>query len=145
MLKISLMDQSDLENAYKIEKEVNPTPWSKNNFFSSFEVGHNSLICKDNKNLIGFAIFSLVKKESHLLNIAVTKGWHRKGAGSLLMDTVIKQSKALGAKKIFLEVRSKNLDAISFYKKYKFLQDAIRVNYYGGDNSDDAVLMSLDI
>ena len=38
MLKISLMDQSDLENAYKIEKEVNPTPWSKNNFFSSFEV-----------------------------------------------------------------------------------------------------------
>ena len=30
MLKISLMDQSDLELAYEIEKEVNPTPWSKN-------------------------------------------------------------------------------------------------------------------
>ena len=34
MLKISLMDQSDLEFAYEIEKEVNPTPWSKKNFFS---------------------------------------------------------------------------------------------------------------
>ena len=46
MLKISLMDQSDLELAYEIEKEVNPTPWSKKNFFSSFEVGHNSIVCK---------------------------------------------------------------------------------------------------
>ena len=33
MFKIALMDQSDLENAYKIEQESNPTPWSRNNFF----------------------------------------------------------------------------------------------------------------
>ena len=145
MLKISLMDQSDLEFAYEIEKEVNPTPWSKKIFFSSFEVGHNSIICKHEKNLIGFAIFSLVKEESHLLNIAVTKSWHRKGAGSLLMDTIIKQSKVLGAKKVFLEVRSKNSNAVSFYRKYKFVQDALRINYYGGNNPDDAVMMSLDI
>ena len=79
MLKISLMDQSDLEFAYEIEKEVNPTPWSKKNFFSSFEVGHNSIVCKHENNLIGFAIFSLVREECHLLNIAVTKSWHRKG------------------------------------------------------------------
>ncbi len=145
MLNISLMGQSDLEIAYEIEKEVNPTPWTKKNFFSSFEVGHNSIICKHDKNLIGFAIFSLVKEESHLLNIAVTKSWHRKGAGSLLMDTLIKQSKVLGAKKVFLEVRSKNFNAISFYRKYKFVQDALRINYYGGNNPDDAVMMSLDI
>ena len=87
MLKISLMDQSDLEIAYEIEKEANPTPWSKKNFFSSFEVGHNSIVCKHENNLIGFAIFSLVKEESHLLNIAVTKSWHRKGAGSCLLYT----------------------------------------------------------
>jgi ribosomal-protein-alanine N-acetyltransferase len=145
MLKISLMDQSDLEFAYEIEKEVNPTPWSKKNFFSSFEVGHNSIVCKHENNLIGFAIFSLVKEESHLLNIAVTKSWHRKGAGSLLMNTLIKQSKVLGAQKVFLEVRSKNFNAISFYKKYKFIQDALRINYYAGSNPDDAVMMSLDI
>ncbi len=145
MLKISLMDQSDLELAYEIEKEVNPTPWSKKNFFSSFEVGHNSIVCKHENNLIGFAIFSSVKEECHLLNIAVTKSWHRKGAGSLLMNTLIKQSKILGAKKVFLEVRSKNFNAISFYKKYKFVQDALRINYYAGNNPDDAVMMSLDI
>ena len=145
MFKISLMDYSNLEEAYKIELETNPAPWSKDNFFSSFEVGHNSIVCKEDKKIIGFLIFSLIKKESHLLNIAVLEDWQRRGSGQMLMDTFIKQSKVLGADKIYLEVRSKNLKAINFYKKYKFVKDAIRSNYYTGNNPDDAVLMSLDI
>ena len=145
MFKISLMDQSDLEIAYKIEKEVNPTPWSKNNFFSSLEVGHHSMVCKEGRQIVGFIIYSFVKNESHLLNISVKKKWQGRGAGKLLMDTLLKQSKALGACKIFLEVRSKNIKAIGFYKKYKFTKDAVRLNYYSGKNPDDAVLMSLNI
>mgnify|MGYP007000438288 CR=1 len=30
-------------------------------------------------------------------------------------------------------------------KKYKFVQHALRINYYAGSNPDDAVMMSLDI
>ena len=108
MFKISLMDHLDLEDAYNIELETNPSPWSKDNFFSSFEVGHKSLVCKYNDVIMGFLIFSLIKKESHLLNIAVLKEWQKRGAGAILMDVFIKQSKAMGAKKAFLEVRSKN-------------------------------------
>jgi len=145
MFKISLMDRIDLEDAYKIELETNPSPWSKDNFFSSFEVGHKSLVCKYNDVIIGFLIFSLIKKESHLLNIAVQKKWQKKGAGKILMDVFIKQSKAMGAKKAFLEVRSKNKIAINFYNKFNFLKDAVRTNYYTGSDKDDAVLMSLDL
>ena len=145
MFKISLMDRLDLEDAYKIELETNPSPWSKDNFFSSFEVGHKSLVCKYNDVIIGFLIFSLIKKESHLLNIAVQKKWLKKGAGKILMDVFIKQSKAMGAKKAFLEVRSKNKIAINFYNKFNFLKDAVRTNYYTGSDKDDAVLMSLDL
>ncbi len=145
MFKISLMDRIDLEDAYKIELETNPSPWSKDNFFSSFEVGHKSLVCKYNHVIIGFLIFSLIKKESHLLNIAVQKKWQKKGAGKILMDVFIKQSKAMGAKKAFLEVRSKNKIAINFYIKFNFLKEAVRTNYYTGSDKDDAVLMSLDL
>ena len=145
MFKISLMDRLDLEDAYNIELETNPSPWSKDNFFSSFEVGHKSLVCKYNDVIIGFLIFSLIKKESHLLNIAVQKKWQKKGAGKILMDVFIKQSKAMGAKKAFLEVRSKNKIAINFYNKFNFLKDAVRTNYYTGSDKDDAVLMSLDL
>jgi len=145
MYKISLMDQSDLEAAYEIEKKTNLSPWSKENFFSSFEVGHRSLVCKLENIIIGFVIFSNFKKESHLLSIAVDKDLQRKGAGSLLLKSMIRQSKALGAKKILLEVRMRNKSAIDFYKKFKFVEDAIRVGYYTGSNPDDALLMSLDI
>ena len=145
MFKISLMDHLDLEDAYKIELETNPSPWSKDNFFSSFEVGHKSLVCKYNDDVIGFLIYSLIKMESHLLNIAVLKKWQKKGAGTNLMSVYIKQSKTLGARKAFLEVRSKNIRAINFYYKFNFQKDAVRTNYYTGTNTDDAVLMSLDL
>ena len=145
MFKISLMDHLDLEDAYNIELETNPSPWSKDNFFSSFEVGHKSLVCKYNDVIMGFLIFSLIKKESHLLNIAVLKEWQERGAGTILMDVFIKQSKAMGATKAFLEVRSKNATAINFYYKFNFLKDAVRTNYYTGSNIDDAILMSLDL
>lgn len=145
MFKISLMDFSNLEEAYKIELEANPSPWSKDNFFSSFEVGHNSIVCKKDHKIIGFLIFSLIKNESHLLNIAVLEKWQRKGSGKMLMNAFIKQSQVLGARKIFLEVRSKNTNAVNFYSKFNFTKDAIRSNYYTGSNPDDAVLMSLDI
>ena len=47
-------------------------------------------------------------------------------------------------KKIFLEVRTSNFQAINFYQKFGFSKDAIRDNYYK-DNSEDALFMSLSI
>ena len=145
MYKVSLMDHSDLKEAYEIEKQTNPSPWSKENFFSSYEVGHKSLVCRIDNIIIGFIIFSVIRKEIHLLNIAVHFEHQKKGVGSLLMDSMLKQASVMGVSKVYLEVRSKNEKAILFYKKYNFIQDAVRVNYYTGENSDDAVLMSLAV
>ena len=145
MYKVSLMDHSDLKEVYEIEKQTNPSPWSKENFFSSYEVGHKSLVCRIDNIIVGFIIFSVIKKEIHLLNIAVHTRHQRKGIGSLLMETMLKQASVMGVSKVYLEVRSKNEKAILFYKKYNFIKDAVRVNYYTGKNSDDAVLMSLAI
>ena len=145
MYKVSLMDHSDLKEAYEIEKQTNPSPWSKENFFSSYEVGHKSLVCRIDNIIVGFIIFSVIKKEIHLLNIAVHIEHQKKGIGSLLMETMLKQASVMGVLKVYLEVRSKNEKAILFYKKYNFIKDAVRVNYYTGENSDDAVLMSLAI
>lgn len=145
MFKISLMDHSDLDESFKIEQQTNPTPWSKESFFSSFDIGHKSLVCKLNGKLVGFIIFSLIKNESHLLNIAVVKEWQNNGVGSLLIKYMMRQSKIMGVKRIFLEVRSKNKRAILFYKKFNFNKDAVRIGYYSGKSPDDAILMSLDL
>jgi ribosomal-protein-alanine acetyltransferase len=144
MYKVSLMGIDHLEEAYKIECAVNPSPWKYETFLSSFEVGHKGLICKHNGEIIGFIIFSPISPEAHILSISVIKKIQSKGVGSLLLRSMLDQCKAMNYKKIFLEVRTSNLQAINFYQKFGFIKDAIRDNYYT-DNSEDALLMSLSI
>ncbi|MDA7778234.1 ribosomal protein S18-alanine N-acetyltransferase [Gammaproteobacteria bacterium] len=145
MYKISLLDINDLEEAYEIEVLTNPSPWSIDNFKSSFEVGHHGLVCKEDNKMLGFLIFSPIKPEAHLLSIAVIETQQYKGIGSLLLKSMISQCKAMGINQVFLEVRASNEKAIGFYQKYGFKKDAIRENYYSGDIPEDALLMSLGL
>lgn len=145
MYKISLLDINDLEEAYEIEVLTNPSPWSIDNFKSSFDVGHHGLVCKEDNKMLGFLIFSPIKPEAHLLSIAVIETQQYKGIGSLLLKSMISQCKAMGINQVFLEVRASNEKAIGFYQKYGFKKDAIRENYYSGDIPEDALLMSLGL
>jgi ribosomal-protein-alanine N-acetyltransferase len=138
------MGLNDLEEAYKIELDVNPSPWKYETFLSSFEVGHKGLICKQDKKIIGFIIFSPITPEAHILSISVKKEMQSNGIGTLLLKSMLDQCKAMNYKKIFLEVRVTNIQAINFYEKFGFSKDAVRSNYYT-DNSEDALLMSLSI
>jgi ribosomal-protein-alanine N-acetyltransferase len=138
------MGFSDLEEAYKIEVDVNPSPWKYETFLSSFEVGHKGLICKKDNLMIGFIIFSPISPEAHILSISVRNEMQSKGIGTLLLKSMLDQCKVMNYKKIFLEVRVSNEKAINFYEKFGFSKDAIRNNYYT-DNSEDALLMSLSI
>ena len=138
------MGLNDLEEAYKIELEVNPSPWKYETFLSSFEVGHMGLICKNDNRMIGFIIFSPISPEAHILSISVRNEMQSKGIGTLLLKSMLDQCKVMNYKKIFLEVRVSNEKAINFYEKFGFSKDAIRNNYYT-DNSEDALLMSLSI
>ena len=144
MYKISLMGFSDLEEAYKIELDVNPSHWKYETFLSSFEVGHKGLICKKDNLMIGFIIFSPISPEAHILSISVRNEMQSKGIGTMLLKSMLDQCKVMNYKKIFLEVRVSNEKAINFYEKFGFSKDAIRNNYYT-DNSEDALLMSLSI
>jgi len=138
------MGLNDLEEAYKIELEVNPSPWKYETFLSSFEIGHKGLICKNDNRMIGFIIFSPISPEAHILSISVRNEMQSKGIGTLLLKSMLDQCKVMNYKKIFLEVRVSNEKAINFYEKFGFSKDAIRNNYYT-DNSEDALLMSLSI
>ena len=133
---------SDLDKITRIEKETNEYPWSLNNFESSLDAGNSSIVLKDRKNIIGYAFFSVIGTDSHLLNITISENYQGKGFGKKILKKVLLQSKVLGATIVFLEVRVSNLRAISFYEKFGFKRDAIRYNYYAGSPKEDALLMS---
>ena len=132
----------DLDKISTIENETNKYPWSLNNFKSSLEAGNSSIVLKDKKNILGYAFFSVIGTDSHLLNITISKNYQGRGHGKRILEQVLFQSKVLGATIVFLEVRVSNHKAIDFYKKFGFKMDAIRYNYYDGNPKEDALLMS---
>ena len=133
----------DLDKISTIENETNKYPWSLNNFKSSLEAGNSSIVLKDKKNILGYAFFSVIGTDSHLLNITISKNYQGRGHGKRILEQVLFQSKVLGATIIFLEVRESNYKAIDFYEKFGFKRDAIRYNYYDGNPREDALLMSM--
>jgi ribosomal-protein-alanine N-acetyltransferase len=141
-MNLQLASFGDLDKISTIEKETNKYPWSLNNFKSSLEAGNSSIVLKDKKNILGYAFFSVIGTDSHLLNITVSKSYQGRGHGKRILGQVLFQSKVLGATIIFLEVRESNYKAIDFYEKFGFKRDAIRYNYYDGNPREDALLMS---
>ena len=135
----------DILSIVEIENKTNQMPWSKAQFLSSMEVGHYSAVMHKESDILGFAIYSPIIPESHLLNIAIHPTHQGKGLGDKLLQQVIFQNKTMGVQVISLEVRVSNLPAIKLYEKRGFLKDAIRPNYYSGPPKEDALLMSLKI
>ena len=144
-MPISLISIKHLDAIHEIDLKTNPSPWSLENLRSSLEVGHQGLVSIKDDKVIGFAMFSVVHPECHILNIAIDKRYQGVGEGSLLLKYVLKQSKAMKVKIIFLEVRVSNKRAINFYENFGFIKDAIREKYYPGNPREDALLMSLSI
>ena len=135
----------DISSIVEIENKTNQMPWSKAQFLSSMEVGHYSVVMHKDSDIVGFAIYSPIIPESHLLNIAIDPAYQGKGLGDKLLQQIILQNRTIGVKTISLEVRVSNLPAINLYEKRGFHKDAIRPDYYSGSPKEDALLMSLKI
>ena len=135
----------DISAILEIENKTNQMPWTEAQFISSMEVGHYSVVLQEENNILGFAIYSPIIPESHLLNIAIDPAYQGKGLGDKLLQQIILQNRTIGVKTISLEVRVSNLPAINLYEKRGFHKDAIRPDYYSGSPKEDALLMSLKI
>ena len=142
-MKIRPASSEDLPTILTIENLTNEIPWTKEQFLSSIEVGHYSVVIENKEGVVGFAIYSPIIPESHLLNIAIIPSSQGQGLGRQLLQKVIMQNKILGVKSITLEVRISNHSAITLYKSEGFTKDAIRPDYYSGDTREDALLMSI--
>lgn len=87
---------------------------------------------------VGYALGRVVADEAELTKIAVLCDFRRQGIAEELLSELLAEMKERGAAACFLEVKSRNLPAISLYKRFGFNEVGLRKNYY---HDDDAVLM----
>lgn len=94
----------------------------------------------DEDDLIGYIIFHVSEDFTDIYKIFIRDNDKRKGYATDLLNKVIEISKRYNSKKIMIEVRSKNQNAINFYLKNDFEQISTRKDYYKNP-TDDALIL----
>lgn len=129
---------TDIESILKIEQESNGS-WTYNQFINELKHDFSLFLVAERENLTaGYIIAWRVSDEIQLNNIAVKKEFRRYGIGGKLISEITKKDSDIIYSSIFLEVKSRNNDAINFYIDNGFTKTGVRKNYY---NDDDAILM----
>jgi len=139
-------EKSVAEKAYDIYLNCRPKKnghFNLKDFFSFYKSKNVKVFTEHN----GIAVLSLIGSESELYFLGIEDCKKNLGYGTKLLKKVIDDSKALGTKKIFVEVNENNKVAIKLYFSFGFTKYGIRKDYYKKKLSsfDDAILMKLCI
>jgi [ribosomal protein S18]-alanine N-acetyltransferase len=130
---ISEFANLDIDEINQLGMEINP------NFMVLFHINcinnnEKIYVYKDNNNIIGFIHISVNYEVADLLNIVINLSNRNQGIGTKLFNYMI-DNLPLNVNKIMLEVKSKNIEAINFYKKLNFKIINERKKYYDNDNA----------
>ena len=137
MYKISGVTVKDLPKVNELENQLNLNE-TKLKFFNQTLSNENFNFIKLvlEKQIIGFLQFSLNKSDCDIISIGVTQKFQNMGHGKLLVEYL----KSLNLKNIFVEVSTKNINAIMFYYSLNFVRIGLRKNYYKKEKSDGILL-----
>lgn len=97
-------------------------------------------VCEGNA---GFALLQIVAPEAEVLTLVVDPACRRQGHGRRLLQRLLGDARAKGAKTVFLEVAADNVEARALYAEAGFAQAGLRRGYYrrAGTAPVDALLL----
>jgi ribosomal-protein-alanine N-acetyltransferase len=140
------LELRDLNAIEQIERESYPTPWSRTMFAgelakpSSLSLG---AFDPETGALVGYLVISRYVDAWHVMNLAVTQPYRRRGVARTLLDRLFEVTAADERRGYTLEVRVSNEGAIKLYEAMGFVARGVRRGYYT-DNREDALIMWRD-
>jgi ribosomal-protein-alanine N-acetyltransferase len=137
---------ADLDTLVAIESAAYPFPWSRGNFIDSLNAGYLARKRIDaGGQWLGYFIAMPGVQEVHLLNLTVAPAHQGRGHARAMLDELVRESLALGAQRLWLEVRVSNERAQELYHRYGFRDVGLRRGYYpaGALARENALVMSL--
>jgi ribosomal-protein-alanine N-acetyltransferase len=131
-----------------IESSAYAFPWSRGNFIDSLSAGYLARKRVDaSGQWLGYFIAMPGVQELHLLNLTVAPAHQRRGHARAMLDRLVNEARALGAQRVWLEVRVSNERAQQVYRRYGFREVGLRRGYYpaGALARENALVMSLEL
>ncbi|MGM0411370.1 MAG: ribosomal protein S18-alanine N-acetyltransferase [Bacillota bacterium] len=141
-LIIDLMDEKDIKEVLRIERNVFTNPWSKNAFINELRENPHAIyfIAKKDNKIVAYIGFWILVDYIHITNLAVKKEYRKQGIATILFEKMENIALSSNKRKFYLEVRESNKKAINFYKKRDFKIIDRKINYYT-NNDEDALIM----
>jgi ribosomal-protein-alanine N-acetyltransferase len=139
----SLSSPNDLDAVLDIETESFTSPWTREMYLAEMQnVGVSfCYLARDEQGMVvGFCSFWRVVDELHVNNLAVLPAYRRRGIGTSLLMSVLKEGARLGARRATLEVRRSNEVARRLYEQLGFSTAGVRRAYYTNPIEDALVL-----
>ena len=136
-------DNTDLDGVLEVEAESFFNPWTRDMYASELR---NNAACRilvvrtEACRVAGFCAFWLVLDEIHINNLAMRPQFRALGIGTALLQRVLAEAKALGARRATLEVRASNAAARRLYERLGFYVAGTRRNYYTNPAEDSLIL-----
>jgi ribosomal-protein-alanine N-acetyltransferase len=94
--------------------------------------------------LLGWAGVMVIADAAEILTVGVVPSARRRGIARGLLDALLDEAKARGAREAFLEVRIDNDAARKLYETAGFVEVGLRRGYYDAGRVD-AVVMKRDV
>ncbi|SDP39792.1 ribosomal protein S18-alanine N-acetyltransferase [Desulforhopalus singaporensis] len=147
-MRIRRLTTVDLPQLAEIESQTR-SPWPVAELTDELQQGRDYVYVAeslegDRAEIEGWYKAQVVPPEAELHKIAVLRAVRRQGIGQKLLDHLIGKLVKEGCSVLYLEVRSKNNQAVGFYRKNGFYEVGLRRGYYR-EPVDDALLMQRDI
>jgi ribosomal-protein-alanine N-acetyltransferase len=140
-VEIRALAPSDLNDIEDIEHRSYDTPWSRSMFAG--ELAKPASLCLgafEGEQLGGYLIVSRYVDAWHIMNIAVSPDFRRRGIATALLERLFELTDDRSRRGYTLEVRVSNDGAIRLYERLGFTARGIRRGYYT-DNREDALIM----
>ena len=144
-LRLRRLELGDLDAIEQIERVSYPTPWSRSMFAtelakpSSLSLG----AVDETEALVGYLVLSRYVDAWHVMNVAVSPDWRRRGVATALLRRLLEDTRDDAERGYTLEVRVSNVGAIALYEQFGFRPKGVRKGYYT-DNREDALIMWRD-
>jgi ribosomal-protein-alanine N-acetyltransferase len=141
-----LMTIADVDAVLSIEQAVQVYPWTRGNYTDALDSGYLCFVEEVADEIAGYAVLMPGVEEAELLNIGVATSHQRQGMGGAMLSSLCNIALDKQLNRLFLEVRSSNLAALTLYRRAGFEQVGLRRGYYrDAQGSEDALVMACEL
>lgn len=133
----------DIEPIMTLEDELfAEDAWSDTMFWSELAErdSRRYVVAVADEAIVGYAGLCAYDDASYIQTIGVTSDHQGRGVGTALLEALLSEADARGAKHVDLEVRADNESAIRLYEKHGFARLGVRRGYYQPSGADALVM-----